>query len=170
FGRCGLSRPQRVSFWARTQVCRVLVRLAFQSDFRFTGIVRSMERRNLRQNFRAMYSIRALVNRCGVISGPWQMGKADQGLIVHWMAQHLFGGSLTYMGFGGEGLQVLHIDDLYDLLSKQLAELDRHSRQTVYSVGGGMENSVSLRELTGFCRELSGKRIQIGRIVETRDA
>src|SRR5262249_4438548 len=32
------------------------------------------------------------------------------------------------------------------------------------------ENSVSLRELTGFCRELSGKRIQIGRIVETRDA
>jgi CDP-paratose 2-epimerase len=101
------------------------------------------------------------------------MGKADQGFIVHWMAQHLFGGSLTYMGFGGEGLQVrdvLHVDDLYDLLSKQLAELDRHSRQTFYNVGGGMENSVSLRELTEFCRELSGNRVQIGRIVETRDA
>ena len=125
------------------------------------------------EEYRAMYSIRALVNRCGVISGPWQMGKAEQGFIVHWMAQHLFGGSLAYMGFGGEGLQVrdvLHIDDLYDLLSKQLTDLDRHSRQAFYNVGGGMENSVSLRELTEFCRELSGKRIRIGRIVETRDA
>ena len=55
-------------------------------------------------------------------------------------------------------------------LAKQLAELDRHSAQPVYNVGGGMENSVSLRELTQFCQELSGKRIEIGRIAETRDA
>ena len=125
------------------------------------------------EEYKAMYGVRALVNRCGVISGPWQMGKVDQGFIVLWMARHLFGGSLAYMGFGGEGLQVrdvLHVDDLYDLLAKQLAELDRHSVQAFYNVGGGMGNSVSLRELTQFCQELSGKRIEIGRIVETRDA
>jgi CDP-paratose 2-epimerase len=125
------------------------------------------------EEYKAMYGVRALVNRCGVISGPWQMGKVDQGFIVLWMARHLFGGSLTYMGFGGEGFQVrdvLHVDDLYDLLAKQLDDLDRHSGQTVYNVGGGMENSVSLRELTQFCQELSGKRIEIGRIAETRDA
>ena len=90
-----------------------------------------------------------------------------------WMARHLFGGPLAYTGFGGEGLQVrdvLHVDDLHDLLTKQLADLHRHSRQTFYNVGGGMENSVSLRELTQFCQELSGKRIEIGRMVETRDA
>jgi CDP-paratose 2-epimerase len=101
------------------------------------------------------------------------MGKVDQGFIVLWMARHLFSGSLAYMGFGGEGLQVrdvLHVDDLYDLLAKQLAELDRHSGQAFYNVGGGMENSVSLRELTQFCQELSGNRIEIGRIAETRDA
>src|SRR5215471_916033 len=125
------------------------------------------------EEYKAMYGVRALVNRCGVISGPWQMGKVDQGFIVLWMARHLFGGSLAYMGFGGEGLQVrdvLHVDDLYDLLAKQLVELDRHSGQTFYNVGGGMENSVSLRELTQFCQELSGKRIEIGRIAETGDA
>ena len=86
-----------------------------------------------------MYGVRALVNRCGVISGPWQMGKVDQGFIVLWMARHLFGGSLAYMGFGGEGLQVrdvLHVDDLYDLLAKQLAELDRHSAEpSIMSAG-----------------------------------
>jgi len=125
------------------------------------------------EEYRAMYGVRALVNRCGVISGPWQMGRVDQGFIVLWMARHLFGGSLAYMGFGGEGLQVrdvLHVDDLYDLVAKQLAEVNRHSAQAFYNVGGGMANSVSLRELTQFCQELSGKRIAIGQIAETRDA
>jgi CDP-paratose 2-epimerase len=125
------------------------------------------------EEYKAMYGVRALVHRCGVISGPWQMGKVDQGFIVLWMARHLFGGSLAYMGFGGEGLQVrdvLHVDDLYDLLAKQLAQPNHHSAQTLYNVGGGMENSVSLRELTEFCQEFSGKRIEIGRIAETRAA
>jgi CDP-paratose 2-epimerase len=124
------------------------------------------------EEYKAMYGIRAVVNRCGVISGPWQMGKVDQGFIVLWMARHMFGGSLSYIGFQGEGLQVrdvLHVDDLYDLLAKQLAGLDFHSGHSFYNVGGGMENSVSLHELTQFCQELSGKRIEIGRIAETRD-
>jgi CDP-paratose 2-epimerase len=127
----------------------------------------------LLEEYKAMYGIRALVNRCSVMSGPWQMGNVDQGFVALWMARHLFGGSLAYMGFGGEGLQVrdvLHVDDLYDLLAKQLAELDRHSAQPFYNVGGGMVNSVSLLELTEFCREFSGKRIEIGRIAETRHA
>jgi len=125
------------------------------------------------EEYKAMYGVRALVNRCGVISGPWQMGKVDQGFIVLWMARHLFGGSLAYMGFGGEGLQVrdvLHVDDLYDLLVRQLADSDNHFSQTIYNVGGGMENSVSLCELTGFCQRLLKKRIEIGRVAETRPA
>ena len=79
-----------------------------------------------------MYGIRALINRCGVISGPWQMGKVDQGFIALWMARHLFGGPLSYMGFGGDGMQVrdvLHVDDLYDLLVRQLADLEKNSAQ-----------------------------------------
>src|SRR5262249_44197526 len=123
------------------------------------------------EEYKAMYGVRALVNRCGVISGPWQMGKVDQGFVVLWMARHLFGGSLNYMGFGGEGFQVrdvLHVDDLYDLLVKQLSQLDRYSAQPFYNVGGGMENSVSLRELTEFCQEFSRKRIEITGIAETR--
>ena len=125
------------------------------------------------EEYKAMYGIRALINRCGVISGPWQMGKVDQGFIVLWMARHLFGGQLSYMGFGGDGLQVrdvLHVDDLYDLLIRQLADLDNQFAQTFYNVGGGMENSVSICELTALCEEISGKRIKIGRVAESRDA
>lgn len=125
------------------------------------------------EEYKAMYGIRAVVNRCGVISGPWQMGKVDQGFIVLWMARHLFGGQLSYMGFGGDGLQVrdvLHVDDLYDLLVKQLAALDTKTAPAFYNVGGGMDNSVSLGELTALCQEMSGKRLAIGRVAETRDA
>jgi CDP-paratose 2-epimerase len=124
------------------------------------------------EEYRAMYGMRAVVNRCGVLAGPWQMGKVDQGFIVLWMARHVYGGALSYSGFGGEGLQVrdiLHVDDLYDLLSLQLLALDRHSG-AVYNVAGGADHSVSLRELTDLCQRLTGKFLQIGRVVETRPA
>ncbi|MFM7367260.1 MAG: NAD-dependent epimerase/dehydratase family protein, partial [Sphaerospermopsis kisseleviana] len=29
------------------------------------------------------YGIRTLINRCGVLTGPWQMGKVDQGISFH---------------------------------------------------------------------------------------
>jgi CDP-paratose 2-epimerase len=125
------------------------------------------------EEYKAMYAVRAIVNRCGVLSGPWQMGKVDQGFVVLWMARHVFGGPLTYLGFGGNGLQVrdvLHIDDLYDLLVRQLADVDCCSARAFYNVGGGLENSVSVCELTALCQEISGKHTEIGRIVETRDA
>jgi CDP-paratose 2-epimerase len=85
----------------------------------------------------------------------------------------MFGGPLSYMGFGGAGLQVrdiLHIDDLYDLLVRQLADIESCSARACYNVGGGLENSISVFELTTLCQEISGKRKEIGRIAETRNA
>jgi CDP-paratose 2-epimerase len=116
-----------------------------------------------------MYGMRAIVNRCGVISGPWQMGKVDQGFMVLWAARHLFGGPLAYIGFGGDGLQVrdvLHIADLYDLIRSQLNEISRYDG-AVFNVGGGREHSVSLFELTALCRERAGRAISVTRTPET---
>jgi CDP-paratose 2-epimerase len=124
------------------------------------------------EEYRAMYGLRVVINRCGVISGPWQMGKVDQGFVVLWLSRHLFGGALSYMGFGGLGLQVrdvLHVDDLYDLIVRQLAGLDEYSGG-LFNVGGGMARGVSLRELTSMSQKLCGRTIEIGRVAETRDA
>ena len=124
------------------------------------------------EEYCAMYGLRAVINRCGVISGPWQMGKVDQGFVVLWLARHLFGGPLSYMGFGGHGLQVrdvLHVDDLYDLIVAQLNGLNKCSG-SLFNVGGGMTSSVSLRELTSMSEKLSGRTIELGRIPETRGA
>src|SRR5438477_348415 len=85
------------------------------------------------------YGLRAVVDRCGVLAGPWQMGKVDQGFVALWVARHLFEGRLSYIGFGGSGKQVrdvLHVDDLCDLVTRQIARLDDVGGE-VFNVGGG---------------------------------
>jgi CDP-paratose 2-epimerase len=124
------------------------------------------------EEYRVMYGLRTVINRCGVISGPWQMGKVDQGFVALWLSRHLFGGRLSYMGFRGHGLQVrdvLHVDDLYDLVVRQLNGLDEYSGG-LFNVGGGMTRSVSLRELTSMSQKISGRKIELGQVPETRDA
>ena len=96
-----------------------------------------------------MYGLRVVVNRCGVLTGPWQMGQVDQGFVALWAARHKFGGPLSYRGFGGKGHQVrdiLHVDDFYQLIKKQLAALESTS-YTIYNAGGGPTISVSLAEV-----------------------
>ena len=44
--------------------------------------------------------LKYLVNRFGVIAGPWQFGKQDQGFVSLWMANHFFKKKLSYIGFG----------------------------------------------------------------------
>ena len=53
-----------------------------------------------------MYDMRGIINRCGVIAGPWQFGKVDQGVFTLWMLAHYFKRDLKYIGFGGKGKQV----------------------------------------------------------------
>ncbi len=126
----------------------------------------------LLQEYVEMYGMRGLVNRCGILTGPWQMGKVDQGVVVLWAARHVYGGQLSYIGYGGKGKQVrdmLHIDDLLQLVIYELDHLEKLSGE-VFNVGGGLENAVSLRELTDLCRKYTGNSIQIDEDPETRPA
>ena len=69
------------------------------------------------KEFSKNFNINSIINRCGVISGPYQMGKIDQGVIVLWMAKHFYKGDLNYVGYGGNGFQsrdVLHVFDLFN--------------------------------------------------------
>lgn len=124
------------------------------------------------QEYASTYGLKAIIDRCGVITGPWQMGKVDQGVFVLWVARHIFGGKLSYIGFGGQGKQVrdfIHIDDLYDIIEKQISRFDKYN-QGIYNIGGGVENSCSLAELTTVCQKVTEKKISIGSVVKTRPA
>ncbi len=45
------------------------------------------------------------INRCGVLAGAGQFGRADQGIISFWINAYLRRQPLTYIGFGGHGHQ-----------------------------------------------------------------
>lgn len=120
----------------------------------------------------AMYGLKGVINRCGVVAGPWQFGKVDQGVFTFWMLKHYFKKPLSYIGFGGKGKQVrdlLHVDDLFDLIDLQINLMDKVSGQT-YNVGGGKEISLSLLETTKLCQEITNNKIDIGQERETRSA
>jgi CDP-paratose 2-epimerase len=122
------------------------------------------------EEYRATHGIQAVINRCGVVAGPWQMGTVDQGVFSHWMLAHHFGRPLRYIGFGGAGKQVrdlLHVEDLLDLLDRQLADASRWDGVTV-NVGGGRRCSLSLLETTVLCAEISGRTVAVGGSAENR--
>ena len=113
--------------------------------------------------YAAGFGLPTVVNRCGVIAGPWQMGKVDQGVFTYWLLAHQLGLPLRYLGYAGLGKQVrdvLHVDDLIDLLDDQLARPEAWAGATV-NVGGGRERSLSLQETTALCRELTGNEVAI---------
>ncbi len=115
------------------------------------------------QEYAATYGVKAIINRCGVIAGPGQFGKVDQGVFTLWIARHFFGGKLSYTGFGGKGKQVrdlLHPRDLFTLMQKQIAN-DSAWTGDIFNIGGGEKISTSLAEWTQEARAATGKEIPI---------
>jgi len=122
------------------------------------------------QEFAHNFQIPSVINRCGVLSGPYQMGKIDQGVIVLWMAKHYWKGNLKYIGYGGLGQQardVLHIRDLFELVQWQIQNLSLLKSQ-IFNVGGGLKNTISLAELTEFCSKITGNNIKIDSFDDNR--
>lgn len=120
--------------------------------------------------YREAYGIKTLINRCGVLTGPWQMGKVDQGVFALWVAFHYFKKPLKYIGYQGTGKQVrdfLHIADLLDLIDLQIQQLDSLNGE-IFNVGGGVENTLSLYETTQLCQEITGNRVEITPVLENR--
>ena len=169
-----LETPTRFD-WQLDRACTGVSAQGVAEDFPLEGVrtlygATKLCAELLIREYVSMYAVRAVLNRCGVLTGPWQMGKVDQGFAVLWAARHHFGGALSYIGFGGQGKQVrdlLHVEDLFELLRLQLRDLAVHSGQ-VYNVGGGRDVSVSLLELTGLCRAATGKTIPIHSEASTR--
>ena len=95
------------------------------------------------------------INRCGVLAGAGQFGRADQGIFAYWINSHLRKKNLGYIGFDGQGHQVrdcLHPADLAPLLRSQLdSQSSLSSENRVLNISGGAESAMSLRQLTAWC-------------------
>ena len=100
------------------------------------------------------FKIPAIVNRFSCLYGPHQFGKVSQGWMVWFALAKKFGKKLWY--YGNEGRQVrdcLHMSDLCDLIRLQSDSIENHYG-SCYNVGGGIDNTVSVRELNGMLDEM----------------
>jgi CDP-paratose 2-epimerase len=98
------------------------------------------------------------INRCGVLAGAGQFGRADQGIFSYWINSYLRRRPLKYIGFGGHGWQArdaLHPRDLIPLLNKQFA-FSGSAPTRVFNFGGGPQNTMSLLQLSLWCKERFG--------------
>jgi CDP-paratose 2-epimerase len=124
------------------------------------------------EEYSEAYGFRYIIDRCGLLTGPWQMAKSDQGVVAQWVAWHHFGKPLRYIGFGGSGKQVrdfLHIDDFCDLVADQILHFDSY-RSRRWNVGGGAANSLSLCEATALCALVTGRPQEVAASAEERPA
>lgn len=117
------------------------------------------------QEYAYSRNLKYIINRFGVISGPWQFGKQDQGFVSLWLWRHLNKQKLKYIGFGGFGSQVrdiLHVIDLCELIYEQILKINKiHNK--IFNVGGGLKNSISLQELSLKCEKLTNNKLKIGK-------
>jgi CDP-paratose 2-epimerase len=124
------------------------------------------------QEYSEFYNLKASIVRFGVIAGPRQMGKIDQGVSTLWMAKHFWKKPLNYIGFEGKGKQVrdiLHINDAVDLIDLQIHKINLFNKK-IFNAGGGFLNSISLLEMTNLCEKITGNKLKIDSIKQNRSA
>jgi CDP-paratose 2-epimerase len=113
------------------------------------------------EEFAYAFNIKYIINRSGVLSGPLQFGKQDQGFVSLWIWSHIFKKNLKYIGYGGKGHQirdVLHIDDLTDLIKIQIKKFNKINNKT-FVIGGSTKSYTSLINLTRICQNITNNKI-----------
>lgn len=116
------------------------------------------------------FSLPVRINRCGVISGPGQFGKADQGIFSFWVYSYALNRQLKYIGFGGTGKQVrdcVTAEDVADLVIRQIKDPLKKITRLV-NVGGGIDGAMSLYEISQVCESYFKRRNSIENSAENR--
>ncbi|MDX6493395.1 MAG: CDP-paratose 2-epimerase, partial [Gaiellaceae bacterium] len=106
------------------------------------------------------YGLRTIVLRQSCIYGQRQFGVEDQGWLAWFAIAAALGREITIFGDGKQVRDVLHVDDLVDLIGRAVAKSES-VRAQVYNVGGGPEAAVSLLEAIGLIERHLGRPLDV---------
>ena len=76
---------------------------------------------------------------------------------------------MKYIGYGGFGNQVrdvLHIDDLCELINLQISKINKINNK-IFTVGGSKKSHTSLRQLTHICEKITNNKIKFDKVAKT---
>jgi CDP-paratose 2-epimerase len=110
------------------------------------------------RDYARVFGLRTAVLRMSCIYGPRQFGTEDQGWIAHFMIQAIRGDVVTIYGDGLQVRDALHVSDAVDAWLGVLANVPAVSG-SIFNLGGGPGNAISLVELIEMIAELRGERI-----------
>ena len=106
------------------------------------------------------FGLPAVVFRMSCIFGPHQFGTEDQGWVAHFLINALEQRPITIYGDGKQVRDILFVNDLVDALLLARKNLRILSGQ-VFNIGGGVENTTSLRELLALIGQLNESKPRV---------
>ncbi|MEJ2744961.1 MAG: SDR family NAD(P)-dependent oxidoreductase [bacterium] len=98
------------------------------------------------RDYARIYGLPTLVFRMSCIYGPRQFGNEDQGWVAHFLISGLKGRPLTVYGNGKQVRDILYVGDLLSAFHAAVERIET-VRGSIYNIGGGKDNTLSLLEL-----------------------
>jgi CDP-paratose 2-epimerase len=108
------------------------------------------------RDYARIFGLRTAVMRMSCIYGPRQFGNEDQGWIAHFLLRALQREPITIYGDGYQVRDALFVDDAVRAWLAVLDNIDAVSG-SIFNLGGGGTNAISLRELLGMIAALRGE-------------
>jgi len=106
------------------------------------------------------YGLPAVVFRMSCVYGPHQCGCEDQGWVTHFLRCAQRDEPVTLYGDGKQVRDVLYASDAVEAMQLAQARMAQLAGQ-VFNIGGGPENTLSLRELLRLVGELHGREPKV---------
>jgi CDP-paratose 2-epimerase len=110
------------------------------------------------QEYARIYGMKTAVFRMSCIYGIRQFGFEDQGWVAWFAIAILTGQPITIYGDGKQVRDLLYVTDLVEAYDKFMRSPQRHA---VYNIGGGPNNTISLREFLVILERETGVRPQV---------
>jgi len=106
------------------------------------------------------FGLRTIVFRMSCIYGPHQFGNEDQGWVAHFLIRSLEGRPITLYGNGKQVRDLLYVDDLVNACWLGYQQIDTLAG-SVFNIGGGEGNTLSLLELLELVKRFNGSLPEI---------
>ena len=106
------------------------------------------------------YGIKSVVFRMSCIYGPHQFGNEDQGWVAHFLISAIKDKPVSIYGNGKQVRDILYVEDLVDAFLLALKNMDTLAGN-VFNIGGGPENTVSIKEILEKIKEIANDHLEI---------
>lgn len=108
------------------------------------------------RDYARSFGVTSVVFRMSCIYGPHQFGNEDQGWVAHFVQRAVRGETITIYGDGRQVRDILYVEDLVEAMLLAAGESKRLSG-SVFNIGGGPTNTISLLELIDRVERLTGR-------------